>query len=128
MKVLRRAEMTAAKRARAGVMREWLQDRVAAAQKRAADRRELAATSEPGGHGVTVAMRNIRRPEPEWVVTHEHAPAAQRRKFRTDGGKVRTWPGDLREPGRNVPYVNPARDLKPARRLRKELRGGQPER
>lgn len=44
-------------------------------------------------HGITLAMREIKKPEP--VVVHN------------DG----------------TPYVNPARDLKPGRRLRKELRG-----
>ena len=97
-KVRRRTEVSAEKRATATVMREWLQDKIAAAQKRKSDERKLIEQSEPegGGHGVTVAMRNIRRPEPKWIVRHEHMPVRHR-------------------PGQNVPHVNPLRDLKPKR-------------
>lgn len=57
-------------------------------------------------HGITLKMRNIRKPAP--VSIHRHR--------RDDGmaGKLAASPFR--------PYVNPARDLKPGRRLRVELR------
>jgi hypothetical protein len=117
-KVRRRTEVNAEKAARASVFQDWFQDRLAAAQKRTTERRKLAAQSEPegGGHGVTVAMRNVRRPEPLWIHQHTGKPARDLRHDRDrDTGKVRTWPRDLRASSTNVPYVNPARDLKPGR-------------
>lgn len=65
-------------------------------------------------HGKTLLMRNIRRPAPQWV--HQHfVPSV----FFKDGPLPMTRAdkkaADLQ------PYVNPARDLKPGRRLRSEL-------
>jgi hypothetical protein len=78
-------------------MREWLQERFAAAKLRNA----AARRARPSGYGVTERMISISaeaaRREPEWVVRHE-------------AGKP------------HVPYVNLARDFKPGRRLRPELR------
>ena len=125
MKVRRRTEVNAEKAARTSVFRDWFQDRLAAAQKRAAEQRKLAEQSERegGGHGVTVAMRNIQKPEPQWVHKHTGTPARDRRHDRDrDTGAVRNWPRDLRAPSSNVPYVNLKRDLKSKRwwRLRPE--------
>lgn len=57
-------------------------------------------------HGVTLRMLNIRGPAVQWI--HKHA---------REGG-----PKSWLNPTPFVPYVNPARDLKPGRRLRVELR------
>jgi hypothetical protein len=91
-----RAEVKVARAVGASSMREWLQDRVAAAQKRnAAGRRR-----RPSGTGVTEQMKEISRDaaarEPEWVVLHSLPNRAMRRS-----GRV------LDTGARNVPYVAP---------------------
>lgn len=117
----RQAEALTERRIRTQTFRSWLQDRIAAAQQRKREQNK-ARPSTGGGHGITVQMRNIRGGDAEWIVKHEHPAARDRRHYRDDNGIVRTWPNYLRQPARNAPYVNPARDLKPGRRLRRELR------
>lgn len=61
-------------------------------------------------YGITNLMRNIRKPGPQWIHKHER-----------EGG-AKSW----LNPKPFVPYVNPARDLRPGRRLRAELRSEVP--
>lgn len=62
-------------------------------------------------YGITLAMREIKKPEPE--IVHEHFVPHSK----IIGFNAAKRAADLQ------PYVNPARDLKPGRHLRKELRG-----
>lgn len=61
-------------------------------------------------HGITLKMQHIRKPAVQWIHKHER-----------EGG-AKSW----LNPKPFVPYVNSARDLKPGRRLRAELRGEVP--
>lgn len=89
-------EILAEQRTRAQTMRDWLRERFDSARK---SNRKPPAGAGSGGHGVTLEMKAIKAPEPRWLV-----------RYRKDGTA-------------RVSYVNPDRDLKPKRRLRKELRG-----
>lgn len=97
-------------------------------------------------HGVTNLMRNIRRPGPKVVFGHEpvvaqvagHMPETEdvqptrhnRRHYSLspfgcdpqDRCHCRSWPKDLQQPAVFGQYVNPKRDLRKGRRLRRELR------
>lgn len=64
-------------------------------------------------HGKTLAMRNIRTPAPIYLQRHVGAPRTVRRSKRLLLG----WKGSFMD---NVPYVDPARDLRPGRHLRSE--------
>lgn len=66
-------------------------------------------------HGITLKMREIRRPAPE--VLHEHfVPGVF-----FQGKQVPMTPAEKKAANLR-PYVNPARDKRPGRRLRAELR------
>lgn len=58
----RRAQARASKATRRQTLRDWFDARRAAADKR---KIEAGAQRTSGGHGVTLAMRNIRRPAPQ---------------------------------------------------------------
>jgi hypothetical protein len=104
----RRSEIKQAKVIRAAALRDWIQDRIAAAKAAGVG----AAIGSTGGHGVTQQMRAIQGPQREWVHHHDNTGAnRQNRRFL-----------GMRVSSANQPYVNPARDLKPGRRLRRELR------
>jgi len=108
----RQREVRVEQETRRNFMREWLQDRLAVAQKRnAAGRRR-----RPSGSGVTLTMVEIgqeaKRREPVFVVKHSGPNRAERRRLLRTGRLV---------PVANRPYVNEARDSKPGRRLRVEL-------
>jgi hypothetical protein len=62
-------------------------------------------------HGVTLLMRNIRRPAPIVIARHVGAPRRVRRSRRSE------WKGSYVT---NYPYVNPARDARPGRRIRSD--------
>lgn len=59
--------------------------------------------------GKTLLMRNIRRPAPIVIQRHVGAP----RRVRRD--RKLPWKGSF---VRNEPYVDPARDRRPGRKLR----------
>lgn len=110
-----RTDVNAVKRGRAEAIRGWLEDRKAAAleRKRLDEKAALLAGPEGGGSGVTVEMRQISAQaavrELEWIVINQ-GPNCERR---------RNHPSHRSTPAsKNTPYVNPARDLKPGRRLR----------
>jgi hypothetical protein len=108
----RRGEAKVEQQVRGNFLREWLQDRSAVVQKQNA----AAAHARPPGSGVTLEMKAISREaaarEPEYVVLHTLPTVAMRANW---SEKAQVLP-------KNQPYVNPARDLKPDRRLRAELR------
>lgn len=62
-------------------------------------------------HGKTLLMRNIRKPAPTVIQRHVGAPRWVRRNPRL----LAEW---KRSFVRNEPYVDPARDERPGRRLR----------
>lgn len=103
-----RREIKHHKSVRAAALVAWFQDRIAAAKAAGVG----AATGTVGGHGVTQQMRAIEGPKREWL--HHHDNTGMNRATRRATG---------RGASDNTPYVNPARDLKPGRRLRPELRG-----
>lgn len=105
----RRTEQLADRRRRGAELASWLQDRLGLAQKRNAIDR--IGPRRVSGQGETLRLKNISRRaavrEPEVLANHVSPNRAARRDR----------PG---LPNLNVPYVNPARDLKPGRRLRAE--------
>lgn len=107
-----RQEVKRAKGVRAAALVEWFQDRIAAAKAAGVG----AAVGSTGGHGVTQEMRAIQGPQREWI--HHHDNTGVGRASRRAAG--RRGPGG----SENGTYVNPSRDLKPGRRLRRELRPG----
>lgn len=66
-------------------------------------------------NGVTNLMRNIRKPAPEWV--HKHFVPET---IGPDKKPLPISPAD-KHAADLQPYVNPERDLRKGRRLRKEL-------
>lgn len=122
-----RAVINAAKRARAAQLSGWYQDCKAAALARI-DRDKKSALllgDLGGGSGVTIEMRRLsgeaKARELETLAINEGPNHASRRAeaLRERARDPRTGRADL-TPARNTPYVNPARDLKPGRRLRLE--------
>lgn len=64
-------------------------------------------------YGKTLLMRNIRKPAKEWI--HQHfVPEVK------STSTAKHWAA--KADANLQPYVNPARDLRPGRRLRAELR------
>lgn len=88
----------------------WLQDRIETRRKA----KLLAGEAEvvPAGHGVTHYMRHVRNSVPQEVLAkHVGANREERRSAARRGLPV--------PPRMNTPYVNPERDLRPGRRLRR---------
>lgn len=90
-------------------LREWLQGR--------RDSYLEPDPTPPGGHGITRAMRSIRRRPPEWVHKHTAPAGWERRHKRLDNGRVVNRSVPLF--ASNTPYVNPDRDSQ--RRTRRAL-------
>lgn len=93
-----RSEVKVERAVRGNFLREWLNDRWAAAEKRNA----AARRRRPSGTGVTAQMKAISqdaaRRDPEYVVQHSLPNREMRRS------------GLVRDSGaRNVPYVVPVR-------------------
>lgn len=60
-------------------------------------------------HGITLTMREIKRPAPEFIVEHE-PDEIEKRNGRLYSRRVK-----------RTPYINPLRDLKRRARLRKDI-------
>jgi len=102
----RRTEVLTEKRAIAESVSNWLSDRLQAMQERvAADRK---------GRQERKAERAEHQPPREPVVLVEHHGPNRAQRRASVARHARPVP--------NRPYINAARDLKPGRRLRKELR------
>jgi hypothetical protein len=109
-----RREVTNEKIERANSMRAWFSDaRAAAFERRALKKKAALLTPQPHGSGVTVDMRQIsaqaKLRDQEALAIHEGPNRAMRRAHASH----RATPASI-----NHTYVNPARDLKPGRRLR----------
>jgi hypothetical protein len=94
----RRTNARSISRQRGASLGEWLRDRLDLAQKAS----RAARAAKPKAEEVSY--------QPEWVVEHAYPNREARRAGR-------------HAMGRNTPYVNPDRDFKPARHLRRELSG-----
>lgn len=125
----RRRETLARQRARGNELRAWLSERMAAANMAIVRQRkaDLLSGEVGGGHGVTLEMREIRRPEP--VTINMGGYTGPNRQERRHGSWMRSqptrqrgdrqWqPGPLGKPwagryvwptppGHNTPYVKP---------------------